>query len=55
MANTEQQIINDFNAYMAKEGSDYRYWYVGISKDARDRHFNGHGVNENNGWWIYRN
>ena len=54
MAYTEQQIINDFISLMTQEGSGYRYWYVGISKDAEDRLFNGHGVDQKDDWWIYR-
>lgn len=53
MAKSKQEIINDINAYMQKGGGEYRSWYVGVSKDARDRLFNGHQVKENGDWWIY--
>jgi hypothetical protein len=38
---------------MQKGGGSYRAWYVGISKDARERLFNGHRVRENWDPWIY--
>ncbi len=54
MAYSEQQIKSDIKEHIQKDGGGYRAWYVGISKDARDRLFNGHGVHENGDWWIYR-
>jgi hypothetical protein len=29
-------------------------WYAGIAADVEDRLFNAHGVDRNNGRWIYR-
>ncbi len=54
MTISKQQIINDINNHIRKEGGGYRDWYVGISRDARGRLFNNHNVSEDNGWWIYR-
>jgi hypothetical protein len=37
------------------KGFQYRNsdWYVGIAADPRDRLFNDHNVDEQNGFWIY--
>ena len=53
MAKSEEEIKSDIEAYVLKGGGSYSAWYVGISKDARDRLFNGHGVHEKGDWWIY--
>ena len=53
MAKSKQEIINDIKNYIQKGGGGYSAWYVGISKDARDRLFNGHNVREKGDWWIY--
>ena len=53
MAKTKEELIAAINAYMQKGGGVYKAWYVGISKDAKDRLFNGHSVKENGDWWIY--
>ena len=39
---------------MQKRGGEYSAWYVGISKDAKDRLFNDHSVREKKDNWIYR-
>lgn len=54
MAKSKQEIIDEIKAHIQKEGSGYRNWYVGISEDAKDRLFNGHGVPKENAWWIFR-
>lgn len=54
MAKSKQEIISDIKEYMQKCGGGYSAWYVGISKDARDRLFNGHSVREKEDFWIYR-
>ena len=54
MTTSKQQIIKEIGDHIREEGSGYRVWYVGISKDARDRLFNGHNVPEKNAWWIIR-
>ena len=54
MAKNKQQIIQEINAHIKQEGSGYKAWYVGISKDARNRLFNDHNVPEKNSWWIHR-
>ncbi len=54
MAKIKQEIIDAFKNHIAKGGGGSRAWYVGISKDGRERLFNGHGVREEGDWWIYR-
>lgn len=54
MTSTKQEIINDIDGHIKKEGGGYKTWYVGISKDAKDRLFNGHSVKEQGDWWVYR-
>jgi hypothetical protein len=54
MTKNKQEIINDINAYIQQGGGGYGSWYVGISKDARDRLFSSHNVKEEGDWWIYR-
>lgn len=55
MASTKEQIVADFKEHIEKSGvRSWNEWYVGISKDAKDRLFNGHGVREKGDWWIYR-
>ena len=53
MARSEQEIISDITDHITKGGGGYRAWCAGISKDPRDRLFNGHGVHEKDDWWIY--
>ncbi len=54
MAKTKQEIINEILGHMRLCGGNYRDWYVGISKDPRDRLFNGHCANRPIDSWIYR-
>lgn len=54
MAKSKQEIISDIEGFMQKRDGGYSAWYVGISKDARDRLFEGHNVSEKGDWWIYR-
>ncbi|MCK4788816.1 MAG: hypothetical protein KAV87_34055 [Desulfobacteraceae bacterium] len=53
MAKSKQEIIDDIKSHMQKRGGEYSDWYVGISKDAKDRLFNGHSVKEKEDMWIY--
>ena len=54
MPKGKQEIIDDIKRHIDKSGSPYSSWYVGISKDARDRLFSGHKVKEKDGWWIHK-
>ncbi|MBI5068689.1 MAG: hypothetical protein HZB56_10655 [Deltaproteobacteria bacterium] len=52
---TKAEIIEEIKAYVGNSGA--KTWdevYVGISKDARIRLFNGHGVSEARDSWILR-
>jgi hypothetical protein len=54
MAKSKQDIVNAIETYIQRcSGNYYREFYVGISDDARNRLFNEHSVNEENGCWIY--
>ena len=54
MPKSKQKIIDAIKSHMQKRGEEYSDWYVGISKDAKDRLFNGHSVKEKKDVWIYR-
>ena len=51
---SKQQIVSEIQNYIIGAGGNYGDWYVGISKNAKDRLMNGHGVNEKTDKWIYR-
>ena len=53
MIKSKQEIIKDINTYILKGGGRYSDWYVGISKDARDRLFSSHNVKEEGDLWIF--
>ena len=53
MAKTEEIVI-DFVSYISQWGSDYNDWYVGITKDIKERLFNFHNVKKESDAWIYR-
>lgn len=46
------KLQKEIEDYMIKNGGISLDWYVGISKDAEDRLFNGHNVSRH-GTWIY--
>jgi len=54
VAKEKQEIIDDIESHMHNRRGEYSDWYVGISKDAKDRLFNGHSVKQNKDVWIYR-
>lgn len=56
MTNSKETIITAIMDYMnshCPNGTPYKKFYIGIAKDARDRLFNGHGVDKDNDPWIY--
>lgn len=56
MANSKETIIAAIMDYMNKHcpnGTPYSKLYIGIAKDAKDRLFNGHGVDKDKDPWIY--
>lgn len=52
MASTKEKIKSDIRSYIGKHGQGQYGWYIGIAKNARERLFDDHNVNEN-GAWIY--
>lgn len=54
MVKIKQEIISEIDSYIEECGGGYSAWYVGVSKDARDRLFNQHGVKEKGDFWIHR-
>lgn len=54
MAETKQEIITEIDSHIEHCGDGYGTWYVGVSKAARDRLFNQHGVKEKGDSWVYR-
>ena len=47
-----QQVYDGLVAFMNMYTNPMSSWYAGIAADARDRLFNGHGVDETNGLWA---
>ena len=54
MPKSQQEIVDDIKSHIQERGGDHCDWYVGISKDAKDKLFNGHRVKEKRDVWIYR-
>lgn len=53
MSKTKEQIVEDIQGHKDDRGGAYKDWYVGISKDAKDRLFNGHKVKGKVDAWIW--
>ncbi len=51
---TKEQIIDAINGYIRRNGDPPHFWYLGVSKDARNRLFSDHKVNESKDAWIFR-
>lgn len=49
-----QQIVDEIDAYIRRNGGTYSAWYIGIAASPRDRLFTDHNVSEHGGLWIYR-
>lgn len=47
-------VINDIFQYIRKTNISFSEWYIGITEDVQARLFEGHGVNKENDYWIYR-
>jgi len=54
MAKSKETIITEIKDHMRKCGGNYSDWYVGIASDPKERLFNEHNVDKENGVWIYR-
>ena len=48
------EAVNDLDAYIAKGGGRYSAWYCGIAADPKERLFDDHNVDRENGPWIRR-
>ncbi len=46
MINTEEQIKQEIQKYIAESGYPYKDWYVGITDDHKERVLNEHNVKE---------
>jgi len=53
MAKSKAEIIAVIDTYMRKFQYRNSDWYVGVATDPRERLFNDHNVDEQNGFWIY--
>ena len=55
MTTSENIIKKEIEAHLNDEGSTYNKWYIGISKDGKNR-LKQHNVNLEKGkaWWIIR-
>lgn len=54
MAKSKEEIIEDIEDHIANRGGDLDEWYVGIAAKPRERLFDDHSVDEDNGFWIHR-
>jgi hypothetical protein len=54
MAKSKEEIKKEIKAHIAKEGSGYKNWYVGITNDVNRRLHKEHNVPEKNAWFITR-
>lgn len=54
MAKPETVVKEEIKNYIDSAGGVYAAWYAGIAENPRSRLFEDHSVDENNGYWIYR-
>lgn len=54
MAKSGAVIKKEIRDHIKSRGGAYSDWYVGIATAPRERLFNDHNVDEQNGRWIYR-
>jgi len=50
----DSSFIKDIIQYIQRSNTPFSEWYVGIAEDALARLFQGHGVNKDMDYWIYR-
>ncbi len=50
---SEAEIKAEMKAYIDKHGGPDSSWYAGIAADPKDRLFSDHGVDKDNGAWIF--
>jgi hypothetical protein len=51
---TAQQVYNEIEAHIKKQGGAYSDWYIGIASDWENRLFNEHQVPRKDYWFITR-
>ncbi len=51
---TEDEIKREMKEYIDRNGGASASWYAGIAADPRNRLFSDHGVDKDNGAWIFR-
>ena len=54
MPQQESSVVNDIVGYIRRTNTPLTEWYVGIAEDAQAAVFEGHGVNKDMDYWIYR-
>lgn len=54
MVKDKQTITNEIKNHISEGGGAYSDWYVGISKNPRERLFQDHNVDEKKDAWIIR-
>lgn len=54
MAKLKETIKTEIKDHIRECSGSYSDWYVGIASDPKDRLFNEHNVDRENGTWIYR-
>ena len=54
MAKLKETIKTEIRNHIKECGGSYSDWYVGIASDPKDRLFNEHNVDRENGAWIHR-
>ena len=53
MVKKKNEIIAAIEEHMASRGGELHEWYVGIATKPRERLFDNHSVDEDNGHWIF--
>ena len=54
MAKTKSEIIADIEEHIESRGGELDEWYVGIAAKPRERLFDDHSVDEENGKWVFQ-
>lgn len=50
----DNSVVIDIVQYIQRSNTPFSEWYVGIAEDALTRLFQGHCVNKDMDYWIYR-
>lgn len=54
MTKSKAVIKQEIRDHIKSRGGGYSDWYVGIASNPRERLFDDHSVDQQNGRWIYR-